>query len=170
MKDRSRTAASSKFLGDPRSQPRMCDLVMLKDKGVVRVILSAVVAGALMHCDDSADDEEFRGPAAGFVNTAEIRLGRQLYMTSGCSLCHGKQARGDGVLAGKYNPKPTDLTNPEAFRGRRDVETLAGVIRDGIGDGELTMPAYGHLSDKDRGRIAHFIRSHWDSEGQSDID
>ena len=124
-----------------------------------------------MHCDDSADDEEFRGPAAGFVKTAEIRQGRQLYMTSGCPLCHGKQGRGDGVLAGKYNPKPTDLTNPEAFRGRRDVETLAGGIRDGIGEeGRLTMPAYPHLSDKDRRRIAHFIRSHWGSEGKADTD
>ncbi len=134
------------------------------------MVLSALVAVTLVHCD-SADDEEFHGPAAGFVKTAEIRQGRQLYMTSGCPLCHGKQGHGDGALAGKYNPRPTDLTNPEAFRGGNDVKALAGVIRDGFGGKDnLTMPAYPHLSDKDRRRIAHFIRSQWSNEGKSDTD
>ena len=92
-------------------------------------------------------------------------------MTSGCTLCHGKQGRGDGALAGKCNPKPTDLTNPAAFKSGRDVEALTGVILAGRGEkGNLTMPAYPHLSDKDRRRIAHFIRSQWGSESKTDTD
>ena len=92
-------------------------------------------------------------------------------MSSGCALCHGKQGRGDGALAGKYNPRPTDLSDPEAFRGPHDTSALANVIRDGVGNkGMLTMPAYPHLSEKERRRIAHYIRSLWEAEGELDIE
>lgn len=144
---------------------------MLTTKDVARIVLGTVAVGTLVKCGDSGDDEEFRGSASGFVKTAEIRQGRQLYMSSGCSLCHGKQGRGDGALAGKYNPRPTDLSDPEAFRGPHDASTLANVIRDGVGNkGMLTMPAYPHLSEKDRRRIAHYIRSLWETEGESDTE
>ena len=135
---------------------------------ILRTGLGVLLGGILVHCDgDSAGDEGFRRES-GVENSAETH-GRQLYLTSGCTLCHGQQGRGDGTLAEQYDPRPTDLTDPAALRGGGDVVALANVIRNGRRDnGRQTMPAYGHLSEKDRHSIARFIRSRWASDGRSE--
>ena len=124
------------------------------------IVICALVAGAVVvQCGEEGESD---GAASGFVKTAQTRKGRQLYLTSGCPLCHGKEGRGDGKLAPNYDPRPADLGDPAALKRGTSAEALASTITDGISDkGGSKMPAYPHLADRDRRHIAHFIRSLW---------
>lgn len=135
---------------------------MPKFRDLTRAVC-VLTAGALVQCADEApEDDELSGSASGFVRTAEIRQGRNLYLRSGCPLCHGKEGRGDGRMAGKYDPGPTNLHDREAIKRGRDLEALARVIEEGISvRGASTMPAHPHLANRDRQRIARYIRSLW---------
>ena len=54
-----------------------------------------------------------------------------------CSACHGKEGRGDGRAARRYNPRPPDFTAPEGVVRLSDDE-LEGIVT----NGRASMPAF----------------------------
>ena len=54
-----------------------------------------------------------------------------------CASCHGEEGRGDGRVARRYNPRPTDFRDPEGVAALSDEELLQ-IIAEGRG----SMPAF----------------------------
>ena len=80
-----------------------------------------------------------------------IENGKRLYMIN-CSLCHGKEGKGDGSVSKKFVPPP-DLTL-DFFKKRPD-----GYIYGTITNGGAVMPAYAeNISEKERWDVVNFIR------------
>ena len=129
-----------------------------------------MILWSLSGCDGGADDEsassgefansgEFDGPASGFVRTAEIVRGRQLFIQNGCHVCHGKGGRGDGKIAHTLDPRPGDLADRSTFERGWEIGQIMKTIEKGIGVRKIVMPGYRHLAERDRRRLALFIRS-----------
>ncbi len=63
---------------------------------------------------------KLRGPAPdpSLLRQGSVNLGRDLFSgTYGvCFSCHGPGGQGNGEAAGRFNPPPTDLTNPAALK------------------------------------------------------
>ena len=91
-------------------------------------------------------DLKFRG------NT---RRGRIIYK-NGCVACHGKNGRGDGILAQLIQIKMVDFSQPDGMRKLRKDRNLLKAIREGKGD---FMPSWvGTLSDDEIIDVAAYIR------------
>ncbi len=71
-----------------------------------------------------------------------------------CSSCHGSSGSGDGQLAQKLNPMPTDFTDKTRARNR-SVLGLYDAISGGI-EG-TAMPSFKHLTEKERWSLAFFV-------------
>lgn len=82
-----------------------------------------------------------------------------LYDTNGCAACHGREGRGDGLLARTLSPAPRDFMKTDAFKGPRTVVAVAEVIARGIPSTPTPMPAYAHLDIDSRRRIAGYVLS-----------
>ncbi len=54
-----------------------------------------------------------------------------------CVACHGAKGRGDGPAAVTFNPKPADLSNPEFWASRTDMQVLDVLL-----NGKGSMPAF----------------------------
>jgi len=66
-----------------------------------------------------------------------IDQGQKLYSSSDCSLCHGKDGEGKGVLAKDINMNTHNWRDPNALRGLSDGE-LFSILAKGKG----RMPGY----------------------------
>ncbi len=96
------------------------------------------------------------GSSAGELPVEE-QSGEQLYASQRCALCHGP----DGSSA-FWRPGPELLSHLDSWT----VETLAGYLADPPSvaatmsrlDGE-DMPAYGHLDEPTRRRLAAYVLS-----------
>src|SRR5437763_16848567 len=53
---------------------------------------------------------KIKNPVA--ADAVSIAAGKKLF-ASKCAECHGDSGKGDGEMAGDYNPKPADLTDAE---------------------------------------------------------
>lgn len=77
--------------------------------------------------------------------------GQELYDTF-CSVCHGRDAKGEGTLGPAF-PRPPDLTH-EVYRNRQD-----GFFFYRITFGSAIMPSYGHaISPHERWQIVSHLR------------
>lgn len=83
--------------------------------------------------------------------SAEIAAGMEIYVQS-CSLCHGKEGKGDGPGAAGLNPKPRNHTDGTYMNDRSNAE-LIDVIENGKGQ----MPAWGKGGVLDKNQIRHVI-------------
>jgi mono/diheme cytochrome c family protein len=103
------------------------------------------------------------GVASAPLRTGPVRQsGRALYAAAGCGQCHGEDGRGGQWSPPREGPGrergPADLTEPWAFRGGSDEESIARRILHGI-DGSA-MPAHaGSLSPDEAREIARHVRS-----------
>jgi mono/diheme cytochrome c family protein len=82
-----------------------------------------------------------------------IARGTQLFQTN-CAMCHGEQAKGDGVIGTFFTYKPADLTNDK-------VQTLSDgaiflVISNGVP--ERMPPLNENLTVRDRWDVVNFLR------------
>lgn len=81
-----------------------------------------------------------------------IKNGKRLYMIH-CSICHGKEGKGDGSVSKKFIT-PADLTQ-DFYKKRSD-----GFIYGTIKNGGVVMPSYAEsMSDKERWDVVNFIRA-----------
>lgn len=88
-----------------------------------------------------------------------VAAGQLLYRTNGCAACHGPDGHGDGPLARTLTPAPRDFRRAEQFKTARTAQAVAAVIAAGIPSSPAPMPAYAHLDEADRSRLAAFILS-----------
>jgi mono/diheme cytochrome c family protein len=87
--------------------------------------------------------------------------GRELYQTY-CAVCHGKEAKGDGPMAGVLKASPPDLTRIAARNGwvfplTRVQQIIAGELQVSA-HGTREMPLWGPVfsqvaRDRDLGRV-----------------
>jgi len=73
---------------------------------------------------------------------------------SHCVSCHGASGGGDGVLAAKLEPTPTDFTDKERALNR-SLLGLYDAISNGIDD--TAMPAFGQLTEQQRWSLAFHV-------------
>lgn len=124
-----------------------------------RVVLNSFVCvgltAAWLGCG-RAPARDLAGPA---LAPADVAAGKDLYVANGCAVCHGPSGSGDGAVAATMPIKPRDFHDPKAYKNGSGIDTIAQSIATGVGDGPAGMPAYSHLSEQDRRRIATFLVS-----------
>ena len=93
------------------------------------------------------------------VNRPNRRAGRELYedlSNPGCVMCHGKQGRGDGQLAGQFDPRPRNFACAATVDGIPDGQ-LFWIIKNGSPG--TAMPGYGGLDVAEIWQIVAYLRS-----------
>jgi mono/diheme cytochrome c family protein len=114
-------------------------------RGATRMIVSVTAGvGVLMGA---------LAPAAWAADTAQATSpGKAMYLKY-CSACHGESGKGDGVVSGFLQPKPTDLTqiakkNQGKFPFMTVVEGIDGThtVR---AHGDPAMPVWGEIFHQD---------------------
>lgn len=101
-------------------------------------------------------------PSAVMPATPELlALGKQLYARN-CAACHGAGGRGDGEASYLLYPRPRDFVTGHY----RFVSTWEGVPTDtdiyrtiSRGMPGSAMPAWGHLSERERWALVHTVKS-----------
>ncbi|MBL0173036.1 MAG: cytochrome c [Gemmatimonadaceae bacterium] len=94
--------------------------------------------------------------------SSTVAMGRELYTGNGCVSCHGLNGHGDGPIGKTLSPPPRDFRNAAAFKNGTDVSAIAETILRGVGDA-TQMPAFGHLSARERQSLALYVISVRDS-------
>ena len=94
-----------------------------------------------------------------FADDSSEFSGRELYLSYGCAVCHGKNGEGDGINARLSNPAPTNFHNPAVYRQGSDKESIIRSIKYGIKEETSTMPAFGDIEAKDLEKLADFLIS-----------
>lgn len=121
-----------------------------------------LISEAMPEWKDVFDDHEIASLIAWlrFMSRAkhdlmgDPRLGFDLFQ-SYCSVCHGEEGYGDGIMGKILGMSPMDLTNP-LETDTLDNEQMAGRILDGRG---RYMPAWrGILSQNDVEALVSYIR------------
>lgn len=108
------------------------------------------VHGIELAIKDSATAAKLVNPVSWTGANADS--GKFLYETY-CSPCHGLGARGDGLVASKFQ-QPPDLTSPKYKRAPD------GYIYYVIRNGRLVMPAYYEaVKSHERWLIVHYLRT-----------
>ena len=97
-------------------------------------------------------------PAAALpAAAASIEQGRSLFMSYGCAACHGKEGRGDGIVAHTLDPRPRNFHEPSSYRLGASAAIIARTIGDGIK--ATSMPAYPSIPAEEREQIAAYVVS-----------
>ena len=92
-----------------------------------------------------------QGKAEHRAGNEELAAGALLYANA-CVACHGEAGRGDGVAAGLYFPRPTNLTQVRPDRSR-----ILRALDHGVPGS--AMPAFPGFSASDRDTLVLFVRS-----------
>jgi mono/diheme cytochrome c family protein len=112
---------------------------------------SLPVTGGQLPISRMDADQQLKNPVTS--TPASVAQGQQLYMVY-CALCHGPNAKGDGIVAAKLTAPPPDLTS-EFVQARSD-----GFIFGTIRYGGVIMPALGSsLSADETWAIVNYVRS-----------
>jgi mono/diheme cytochrome c family protein len=91
--------------------------------------------------------------------TDRVTRGQQLYAKHGCAVCHGSTGRGDGPTARKLTPPPRDFADPRHYIQGSSEEAIAESIATGVETSRSSMPAFSHISAKERRLIAAWVVS-----------
>ncbi len=82
------------------------------------------------------------------ADAANLAAGRELYLRQSepaCRVCHGDQGRGNGPLAGQFDPRPRNFSCAATIDGIADGQ-LAWIIENGSPG--TVMPPFPGLSEK----------------------
>lgn len=85
--------------------------------------------------------------------------GAQLFQAQGCVLCHGRQGHGDGERSQGLNPRPRDFRDLSAYLQGTEARDIAATLATGIRVRSAQMPAFAHLSERERLALGEFIVS-----------
>jgi mono/diheme cytochrome c family protein len=79
---------------------------------------------------------------------------RPIYLDK-CAVCHGDSGKGDGHDASRYNPRPTNLADPQHINSVSDGELFYK-----ISEGHRPMPSFRkRLGEEQRWQLVLMIRS-----------
>lgn len=144
-------------------------LARIRNFAVIALTGSGAVLFALVGCQPRAADDRSLGalrqslaPGAAMPSTPELlALGKATYQKQ-CVGCHGVNGDGEGEAAYLLYPRPRDFTTGQF----RLVSTWDGVPTDddlfraiSRGMPGSAMPAWGHLPERTRWALAHFIKN-----------
>ncbi len=88
-----------------------------------------------------------------------IARGAELYQTF-CSVCHGKQGKGDGPAGAALKPRPANLTRFIRMPPLSRDSYLIWTISEGGAQFKTGMPPFkATIKEEDRWRIIHFLRT-----------
>jgi mono/diheme cytochrome c family protein len=85
--------------------------------------------------------------------------GRELYLSYGCALCHGRDGRGDGINAQKFDPPPTNFHDPDAYLHGKDNDSIRRSIQYGIKEESSIMPSFEHIPPDELNEIIDYLQS-----------
>jgi mono/diheme cytochrome c family protein len=93
-----------------------------------------------------------KNPVAADKRAASTENGKKIAMTN-CAPCHGNAGKGDGPGAVALPKKPADWTS-KAVQAESD-----GTLFVKITDGNVPMPPWASLPEKDRWDLVNYIKS-----------
>jgi len=85
--------------------------------------------------------------------------GKELYLSYGCALCHGRNGDGHGINAQKFNPPPTNFHESQAFLHGRDKDSIRRSIQYGIKEDSSIMPAFEDIPPEELDKIIDYLQS-----------
>ena len=85
--------------------------------------------------------------------------GKELYLSYGCALCHGRDGKGDGINAQKFNPSPTDFHNPKAYLHGLDRDSVRRSIQYGIKEDNSIMPSFEDIPPEEMDVIISYLET-----------
>ncbi len=95
-----------------------------------------------------------------FAQTAALEnRGKELYISYGCALCHGKNGGGDGINSQKFDPPPTNFHNPKAYLHGHNRNSLRRSIQYGIKEDNSIMPAFEDIPPEELDQIINYLQS-----------
>jgi len=100
------------------------------------------------------------GWASARADTSALEnKGKELYLSYGCALCHGRDGEGNGINSQKYNPPPTNFHDPQAYLHGRDKDSIRRSIQYGIKEDNSIMPAFEDIPPEELDQIISYLQS-----------
>jgi mono/diheme cytochrome c family protein len=100
------------------------------------------------------------GPARASADTISVAdKGKQLYLSYGCALCHGRNGEGDGISSQRFSPPPTNFHNPKAYLHGHDRDSIRRSIQYGIKEDNSIMPAFEDIPPEEINQIISYLQS-----------
>ena len=93
------------------------------------------------------------------IRQEAVDRGRELYLTNGCAVCHGKDGFGDGFTAKQYYPPPTNFHDPESYVQGTSRGAMMRTIKNGVPREGSGMAGFDHLTDMELRDLAIFLES-----------
>ena len=85
--------------------------------------------------------------------------GKELYLSYGCALCHGRNGEGNGISSRKFSPPPTDFHDPKAYLHGQDRNSIKRSIQYGIKEDNSIMPAFEDIPPDELDKIISYLQS-----------
>ena len=96
----------------------------------------------------------------GWADTPTVEdQGKELYLSYGCALCHGKNGGGDGISSQKFDPPPTNFHNPKAYLHGSDRDSIRRSIQYGIKEDNSIMPSFEDIPPEEIDQIIDYLKS-----------
>ena len=85
--------------------------------------------------------------------------GKELYLSYGCAVCHGKNGEGNGISSQKFYPPPTNFHDPKKYSRGNDKDSIRYSIVHGIKEENSVMPAFRHIPKEELDKMIAFLVS-----------
>ena len=127
---------------------------------VLAIVAAAIIYSAVNNAPWSwpvpEEAKQLKNPLQ--PTAAALKSAREVYADK-CAHCHGDTGKGDGRDANRYDPAPTDLTDPKKMNPATDGELFYK-----ISEGKKPMPVFKNkLTEDQRWQLVLLIRSFTES-------
>lgn len=99
------------------------------------------------------------GCGSVLADTTAVDKGKQLYLSYGCALCHGKDGDGFGINSLNFKPPPTNFHNTKAYAHGLDRDSIRRSIQYGIKEDNSIMPAFEDIPQDEIDQIINYLQS-----------
>ena len=132
-------------------------------KRILIFLLLGLFVGLLGFCKkDSGNGEAATEASASEEEVAEAKApegevaeGKALFISNGCSGCHGETGMGDGPAGQALNPKPRNFRDTANYKQGSSVDEVQKTIASGVPG--TAMVAFSHIPEDKRLLIAKYI-------------
>jgi len=123
---------------------------------VLAIVAAAIIYSAVNNAPWSwpvpEEAKQLKNPLQ--PTAASLKSAREVYADK-CAHCHGDTGKGDGRDANRYDPAPTDLSDPKKMNPATDGELFYK-----ISEGKKPMPVFKNkLTEDQRWQLVLLIRS-----------
>jgi len=123
---------------------------------VLAIVAAAIIYSAVNNAPWSwpvpEEAKQLKNPLQ--PTAAALKSAREVYADK-CAHCHGDTGKGDGRDANRYDPAPTDLSDPKKMNPATDGELFYK-----ISEGKKPMPVFKNkLTEDQRWQLVLLIRS-----------